>query len=187
MTSSTPTVLGFAAYSGSGKTTLLQHLIPLLKQQGLNVGLIKHSHHDFIIDQPGKDSDKLRKAGATPVLIVSPYRQAIMTDFTSPVEPQLEEQLNYLIPFKPDIVLVEGFRSVAFPKIEIHRPSLGKPLLFPHDSNIIAIACDQDFTLTVENTQFNAEQLKNLSFPKQLDLNNPQQIARFIMNYHFQP
>ncbi len=187
MNPSTPTLLGFAAYSGSGKTTLLQNLIPRLKQHNLNVALIKHSHHDFIIDQPGKDSDKLRKAGATPVLIVSPYRQAIMTDFTTPAEPQLEEQLHYLTPFQPDIILIEGFRSAACPKIEIHRPALGKPLLFPHDPHIIAIASDQNLTLTVENTGLNSEELKTLSFPEQLDLNNLEQITRFIIHYHLQP
>lgn len=161
-------VLGFAAYSGAGKTTLLTQLIPQLTQTGLRVGLIKHSHHAFDIDQPGKDSYRLRAAGASTVLLVSPYRRALITDFTTPQEPELQTQLAELQRSQLDLILVEGFRHSAFPKIELHRPALQKPLLYPHDPNIIAVATDAVLTL-----------------PKELillDLNQPAEITRFILN-----
>lgn len=164
-----PPVLGFAAFSGTGKTTLLSQIIVTLKQRGLRLGVIKHSHHDFDIDQPGKDSFKLRAAGATPVMIVSPYRRVIISEFPEPVDRGLAEQLAVFPCENLDLILVEGFRHEAFAKIELHRPSLGKPLLYPNDPNIIAIATDQ-----------------RLSTPAPLPclaLNDPESIAQFILNY----
>ncbi len=160
-------ILGFAAFSGTGKTTLLNKLIPLLREAGLRVALVKHAHHNFDIDKPGKDSYRLRKAGASPVLIVSSHRRAIITEFTENKEPSLNEQLTMLNQSEIDLILVEGFKTEIFPKIELHRPSMNNPLLFPNDPNIIAIASDQ---ILAANT------------PVCLDINSPQLIAEFILN-----
>ncbi len=160
-------VIGFAAFSGAGKTTLLTKIIPILVKNNLRPGLIKHSHHNFDIDKPGKDSYKLRSAGASPVLLVSKYRRAIITDFIEPQEPRLSDQLKVIDQTQLDLILVEGFKSENFPKIEIHRPELKKPLLFPDDPSIIAIASNV-----------------KLKIPKHiqlLDLNIPEVIATFIM------
>lgn len=173
MTLQQPFILGFAAYSGTGKTYLLTHLIPILKQRGLKIGLIKHSHHDFEIDYPGKDSYELRAAGASPVMIVSPYRRALITDFQPLQEVHLIDQLTTFPQAHLDLILVEGFRHERFPKIELHRPSLGKELLYPNDNNIIAIASDEILNTTGQ-------------LPC-LDLNSPQAIAHFIFNYFFEP
>lgn len=166
-----PQILGFAAYSGTGKTTLLTQLIPLLRQRGLRIGVIKHSHHDFEIDYPGKDSYQLRHAGATPVMIVSPYRRALISEFNPQQETSLAEQLTAFPCDGIDLILVEGFRHEAFAKIELHRPSLGKPLLYPQDHSIIAVASDQ--------------QLPNMNLPC-LDLNHPTVIADFIYHRFFE-
>jgi len=162
-------VLGFAAASGTGKTTLLTRLIPILKQNGLRIGLIKHSHHDFEIDRPGKDSFRLRKAGASPVLLVSRYRRAMITEFTPEAEPRLADQLKQFDQAELDLILVEGFRTEKFPKIELHRPALAKPLLYPNDPDIIAIATDSA--------------LETPDYLVQLELNRPEMIAEFIQNY----
>ena len=134
-------VLGFAAYSGTGKTTLLVKLIPLLKQQGLRLAMIKHAHHDFDIDKPGKDSFELRKAGADQMLIASDKRVALIEETNQ--EPSLLDLVNRLDLKNVDLVLVEGFRHVPFTKIELHRPALNKDLIFPDDKNIIAVASDE--------------------------------------------
>ena len=135
-------VLGFAGYSGAGKTTLLKQIIPLLKAKGLRVGLVKKSHHDFEIDKPGKDSFELRMAGASPVLLCSSHRRAIITEHEQPTEPSLVEELAFFDHAGIDLILVEGFKLERFPKIELYRQSLGKPLLFPGDDSIIAVATD---------------------------------------------
>lgn len=135
-------VIGFAAWSGTGKTTLLAQLIPWLKARGLRVAVIKATHHDFEIDRPGKDSDILRKAGAAQTLLVSSNRTALIIEHEHPAEPDLAQVLARLDPGCADLVLVEGFKHVPFPKIELHRPALGKPLLYPQDPSIIAIATD---------------------------------------------
>lgn len=162
-------ILGFAAFSGTGKTTLLVNIIPLLKSHDLRVGLIKHSHHNFEIDQPGKDSFKLRQAGASPIMLVSHARRATITEFSEPKDPTLANQLLQFDQSLLDLILVEGFKRERFSKIELHRPSLGKPLLFPHDNTIIAIATDSDL---------NGELLGL----KVLDINNPEQITAFIVH-----
>ncbi len=170
MTDQLPPILGFAAFSGTGKTSLLSQLIPLLKQHGIRLGVIKHSHHDFEIDQPGKDSFKLRSAGASSVMLVSPYRRAIISEFNPPQANRLSDQLA-AFPYQDlDLILVEGFRDEAIAKIELHRPSLGKPLLYPNDTHIIAIASDQSLLNTPETLVC-------------LDLNQPQAIADFIIDY----
>lgn len=167
-----PPILGFAAFSGTGKTNLLTELIPLLKQRGLNIGVIKHSHHDFEIDYPGKDSHRLRAAGATPVMIVSPFRRALITEFQPPREMSLLEQLEAFPVSGVDLILVEGFRHESFAKIELHRPSLGKALLYPGDASIIAIASDQP--------------LETPAHLPNLDLNNPAAIAEFVFQNFFE-
>ncbi|MFU8789652.1 MAG: molybdopterin-guanine dinucleotide biosynthesis protein B [Methylobacter sp.] len=161
-------VLGFVAASGTGKTTLLSQLIPLLKQGGLRVGLIKHSHHDFDIDQPGKDSFRLRQAGASPVLLVSQYRRAMITEFAPLQEPRLADQLKQFDPSELDLILVEGFRAEQFPKIELHRAGLNQALLYPDDSDIIAIATDVALEMPDSLAQ--------------LELNRPETIAAFIFD-----
>lgn len=162
-------VLGFAAASGTGKTTLLTQLIPILKQNGLRIGLIKHSHHNFDIDQSGKDSFRLREAGASPVMLVSRYRRAIITELVPEQEPRLEDQLKQFDQVELDLILVEGFKSEKFPKIELHRSVLEQPLLYPNDPDIIAIATDVA--------------LKTPDYLMQLELNHPETIAEFIQNH----
>ena len=137
-------VLGFAAFSGTGKTTLLTQLIPLLKEEGLRLGIIKLSHHDFAIDRPGKDSYELHHAGASQTLLTSRYRSALITEVKPRSEPELARALEQLHPERIDLVLVEGFRHQAgLKKIELHRPSQGHPLLHLNDPDIIAIAADE--------------------------------------------
>ena len=159
-------LLGFAAFSGTGKTTLLAQIIPLLKQHGLLIGLIKHSHHNFQIDQPGKDSFRLREAGASPVMLISSHRRAIITEI-SEREPCLDEELQLFDQSEVDLILVEGFKTESFPKIELHRPSLKTPLLYPNDPNVIAIATDS--VMKIPDTLM------------LLDLNQPEMIAGFIL------
>ena len=135
-------VLGFAAFSGTGKTTLLEKLIPLLTAKNIRIGMVKHAHHEFDIDKPGKDSYRLRKAGAGQILIASSQRQALMTENVTLEEPRLDELISRLDLDNIDLVLVEGFKHVPFPKIELHRKALGKKLLHPGDPDIIAVASD---------------------------------------------
>ncbi|MGD8910350.1 MAG: molybdopterin-guanine dinucleotide biosynthesis protein B [Chromatiales bacterium] len=161
-------LIGFSAFSGTGKTTLLKRLLPRLRAQGLRIAVIKHAHHHFDIDHPGKDSHELRKAGATQTLIASRRRVALVTEFDEDQgEPTLDELLRALDPQKLDLVLVEGFKRATFPKIELHRPALGNPLLCLDDPQIIAIATDGEIPAAPEN------------LPR-LNMNDPQEIARFI-------
>jgi molybdopterin-guanine dinucleotide biosynthesis adapter protein len=162
-------ILGFAAASGTGKTTLLTQLIPLLKAQGWRIGLIKHSHHNIQIDQPGKDSYRLREAGASPVMLVSSHRRAIITEFDEIKEPILEEQLLAFDQSQLDLILVEGFKQSRIPKIELHRQALATDFRFPNDPDIIAVASDV--------------QLELPTTLQRLDLNRPEQIARFIIDH----
>jgi len=162
-------MLGFAAYSGTGKTTLLVQILPLLKKQGLRVAIIKHAHHKFDVDQPGKDSYELRKAGASPMIISSSHRTVLMIDKEEDSEPQLSDLIAYINPQQVDLLLIEGFKQWPFPKIELHRPSTGKALIFPQDEHIIAIASD--------------EKISAANALPQLDINQPQQIVEFILNY----
>lgn len=136
--------LGFAAFSGTGKTTLLTRLLPMLNERGLRVAVVKHAHHRFDIDHPGKDSYRIREAGAQQMLIASSRMMALMeTNPESDTEPQLTDLLPRLDSCKLDLILVEGFKQEAIPKIELYRPSLGKPQLFRDDPQIIAIASDE--------------------------------------------
>ena len=163
-------LLGFVAFSGTGKTTLLKQLIPLLKTQGMRLALIKHTHHQFDIDIPGKDSYELRQAGVEQVMVASRRRWALMVETPQQTEdPQLEYLLPHLNNDALDLVLIEGFKHAPIPKIELHRANLSHPWLFPDDINIIAIASDTALSV-------------NTSLPV-LDLNNPAAIADFIMAF----
>lgn len=133
-------VIGIAGWSGAGKTTLLTRLIPRLTARGLRVSTIKHAHHTFDVDQPGKDSHTHRVAGATEVLVSSANRFALMHELRGAPELSLDALLEKLSPV--DLVLVEGFKKQAHPKLEVYRAAVGKPLLHPDDPNIVAIASD---------------------------------------------
>lgn len=165
-------LLGFAAPSGTGKTTLLRAIIPQLRGQGVRVGLIKHAHHAFEVDQPGKDSYELRKAGACPVLITSQNRRVVLFDHAEPEEPDLWRELSFLDCRALDLVLVEGFKREVFPKIELYRKVVGAPLQFPEDPSVIAIATDGSLPVAPP-------------FPV-LDLNAPEAVCRFVTD-HFLP
>jgi len=136
-------IFGLAGWSGSGKTTLMTALIPELVSRGITVSTIKHAHHSFDIDKPGKDSWRHRQAGAEEVMIASGQRWALMHELRGAAEPSLDELLGRMTPV--DLVLVEGFKRHDHPKIEVYRPTLGKPLLHPDDPFVVAIASDQRF------------------------------------------
>ena len=161
-------LVGFAAYSGTGKTTLLVNLLGIFTARNLRVGVIKHAHHSFEIDYPGKDSFELRKAGASQVLIGSKKRWALLVENRGEDDKPLEYHIRNLDLDSLDLILVEGFKPEAIPKIELHRPSLGHDFLYPNDTSIIAIATDAELSIETE-------------LPL-LDLNNPKQIARFIID-----
>lgn len=134
-------VFGIAGWSGSGKTTLLEKLIPALIARGLKVSVIKHAHHGFDIDKPGKDSYRHRAAGAAEVMLASGSRWALMHECRDEPEPALSTLLARLTPC--DLVLVEGFKQEPVPKLEVHRPANGKPPLFAERDDIVAVASDE--------------------------------------------
>ncbi len=158
-------IIGFAGFSGSGKTTLLERVIPLLTAQGLRIAVIKHAHHNFDIDKPGKDSHRHREAGAKEVLLVSGYRWALMHELREEEEPSMEALCQRLSPC--DLVIVEGYKYSEIPKIEVHRKETGHPHLYPEDPCIIAVASDSQTILPVPG----------------LDINAPQQVAEFVLDY----
>ncbi len=159
-------IIGFAAWSGTGKTTLLRRLLPILAERGIRTGMIKHAHHDFDVDTPGKDSYELRKAGAAQMLISSRRRWALMVERPVEREPPLDEVLLDLDQEFLDLILVEGFKHERFPKIELHRPGFGRPMLYPRDETIIAMATDAPLG-------------KEIPLPL-LDLNDPPSIANYL-------
>ncbi len=163
-------LLGFAGFSGVGKTTLLSAVLPLLVAQHLRVGMIKHAHHNFDIDQPGKDSYVLRKAGARQMLVASSQRWALVVENEGGAhDPQLDALLEHLDQTRLDLILVEGFKHEVMPKIEVHRAKLGHPLLCDTDHDIIAIACDKATQLAAKITR--------------LDIDRPEQVAAFIVKH----
>ena len=133
-------IFGLAGWSGSGKTTLVAQLIPALVARSVTVSTIKHAHHAFDVDQPGKDSYVHRQAGATEVLVTSQHRWALMHENRNAPEPTLDELLPRLSPV--DLILVEGFKAQPFPKLEVFRRTVGKPLLCLGDRHIVAVASD---------------------------------------------
>ncbi len=157
-------LFGIAGWSGSGKTTLLRGLIPLLVGRGITVSTVKHAHHAFDVDQPGKDSYVHREAGATEVMISSTHRWALMHEHRGAPEPSLAELIRHMTPV--DLLLIEGFKYATYDKLEVHRPSLGKPMLAPEDPYVVAVASDAP--------------LPGLDRPV-LPLNDPAAIAHFVM------
>lgn len=158
-------LIAIAGYSGSGKTTLIEKVIPCLVMEGVRVSLIKHAHHEFDVDVPGKDSHRHRMAGAVEVLVTSSNRWALMHELRGAPEPSLEVQLKHLSPC--DLVIVEGWKHHAIPKIEVHRKLADKPLLFPDDTNVVAVATDE--LLATDLPQFG--------------LDDAESVASFIMTH----
>ena len=158
-------VIGIAGYSGSGKTTLIEKVIPVLVRSGLRVSLIKHAHHEFDVDQPGKDSYRHRHAGCSEVLISSSKRWALMHELRGADEPSLGEQLKLFSAC--DLVIVEGYKNERIPKVEVRRKGAHTPALYPDDANIVAVATDD-----VLDTQL-----------PQLDVNDAEAVAHFIIQH----
>ena len=157
-------VMGIVGWSGSGKTSLVVEVLPILKRHGLKVSTMKHAHHRFDVDKPGKDSFRHREAGASEILVVTSSRWVLMHESREEPEPSIESLIERMTPV--DLLLVEGFKTHHHPKLEIHRPSEGKPLMCTGDPEIVAVACDVA--------------LEGLPVPV-LDLNDPEGIARFIL------
>ena len=134
-------VIGLAGWSGAGKTTLMVRLVPELVRRGLTVSTMKHAHHGFDVDQPGKDSHRHREAGATEVLVASERRWALMHENRGTPEPSAAELMRHMTPV--DLLIVEGFKREGHDKIEIHRRETGKPLLYPDDPHIVAVLSDE--------------------------------------------
>ena len=170
-------VFGFAGWSGSGKTTLIEQLIPHLRASGLVVSLVKHAHHDFDIDQPGKDSYRHRQAGAFEIVIASDRRLAKIREYEQLAEPTVHQLIAELVDC--DWVLVEGFKHADLPKIEVWRAATGKQANYPTDPFIVAIATDS------------ADQLPEPTSRPLLDLNDPAAAAAFLLadasRYDYQP
>lgn len=159
-------IFGFAGWSGSGKTTLIEELIPRFVKHGLSVSIIKHAHHSFDVDHPGKDSFRHRQAGCKEVVVVSEKRWAIMHELGDEPEPSLEEQIGRISPC--DLLLVEGYKHYPLPKLEIWRKENAKPWLHPQDEHIVAIAADAPV---------------DTRLPR-FDLNDRDRIGDFILSYN---
>ena len=160
-------VAGFAGFSGSGKTTLVERLIPALRRSGLRVSVAKHAHHEFDIDQPGKDSWRHRQAGAFEVIVASDRRLALMREFERPARMNVHHLLAELYD-GVDWVLVEGFKESDLPKIEVWRAAAGKPARYPDDDFIVAIATDSPGELPLPTLR------------PVLDLSDPESVARWL-------
>jgi len=156
-------IFGFAGWSGSGKTTLIEKLIPLFVQRGLKVSLVKHAHHSFDVDQPGKDSYRHRHAGCSEVLVTSSKRWVLMHELRGAPEQGFDELIRQISPC--DLLLVEGFKREKLPKLEVYRASVGESLLHPQDPDVVAIASDKPVETRLP----------------QLDLNDAPAIASFIL------
>jgi molybdopterin-guanine dinucleotide biosynthesis protein B len=158
-------IFGFAGWSGSGKTTLIEKLIPRLAGRGLRVSLIKHAHHSFDVDTPGKDSYRHRQAGASEILVTSSRRWVLMHELRGAQEPSFDEQVKRISPC--DVLLVEGFKFAPIPKLEVWRKETGEALLHPNDPHIVALATDVKV---------------KTSLPL-LDLNDDDAIALFMIDF----
>jgi molybdopterin-guanine dinucleotide biosynthesis protein B len=166
-------VLGVIGWSGSGKTTLLELIVARLAASGLRVNIVKHSHHDIVLEPPHKDSARLRAAGAAEVMIASPYRVAIMRELRGAGEPALAEHLARLAP--ADLTLVEGYKWEPLPKLEVYRPEVGKPPLFPGDPHIVAVASTM------------ARPGKLAPHVAWLDLHDPDAVLCWVRQFHGLP
>ncbi|MBS1188017.1 MAG: molybdopterin-guanine dinucleotide biosynthesis protein MobB [Burkholderiaceae bacterium] len=160
-------LFGIVGWSGSGKTTLLEALLPRLVARGLRVNVVKHSHHDVLLEPPHKDSARMRAAGAAEVLLASPHRFVIAHELRGHAEPALDELLARLAP--ADLTLVEGYRETDIPKLEVFRPAVGKPPLYPGDAGIVAIASDMPAPAGLDATR------------AWLDLNQPEQVLAWLL------
>jgi len=161
-------VIGFVAWSGSGKTTLVRRVVPLLVARGLRIGYLKHAHHGFDLDVPGKDSFEVRAAGAVQTLIASDQRWALQAPQAVPGrDPDLADMLGRFDACGLDLIIVEGFKHAAYPKIEVHRSALGRPPLYPDDPDIIAVAGDAPLTPGAG--------------PRALPLDDPGAVAAFVL------
>lgn len=161
-------VLGLVAPSGSGKTTLLHALVPILKAEGLRIGYLKHAHHSFDLDRPGKDSYRIREAGADQTLLASRERWALQVESRPRgAEPDLRAMLARFPAGTLDLVLAEGFKHAAYPKIEVYRPAAGEPPLYLQDPDIVAVVTDAP--------------LPAGGHPPVLPLGEPQAVAAFIL------
>ena len=158
-------IFGFAGWSGSGKTTLIERLIPLVVARGLRVSLIKHAHHTFDVDQPGKDSYRHRHAGCSEVLVSSSRRWALVHELRGAAEPGFPELIERVSPC--DLLLVEGFKREKLPKLEVYRASIGEPLIHPHDPDVVAIASDERLDTNLP----------------QFDLDDAPAIAAFVLRH----
>jgi molybdopterin-guanine dinucleotide biosynthesis protein B len=158
-------VIGIAGYSGSGKTTLIEKVIPLLVAEGLRVSLVKHAHHEFDIDQPGKDSYRHRHAGCAEVLVSSSKRWALIHELRGAAEMNLQDLLKQLSAC--DLALVEGYKGEPIPKIEVHRRDAQTPLLYPDDEKVVAVVTDEPLD----------------TFLPQIDIDDPAAVARFIVKH----
>src|SRR5262245_41576331 len=152
-------IFGFAGWSGSGKTTLIEQLIPLMVARGLSVSLIKHAHHSFDVDQPGKDSYRHRHAGGAEVLVSSSLRWVLMHELRGAPEPGFAELVERISPC--DLLLVEGFKREKLPKLEVYRATVGEPMLYPHDQDIVAIASDEK--LDTRLPQFHLDDISRIA------------------------
>ena len=163
-------IIGFVGPSGSGKTTLLRQLVPLIKGQGLRLGYLKHAHHTFDLDRPGKDSFEVRAAGADQTLLASSQRWALQVENEAPgADPDLGEMLARFESDRLDLVLAEGFKYAVYPKIEVYRATVSEPPLYPNDPTIIAVATDAA--------------LVSDAHPPTLPLGDPPMIAAFILDW----
>ena len=162
-------IIGFAGYSGSGKTTLLEKVIPLLTAQGLRIAVIKHAHHDFDIDKPGKDTYRHRQAGASEVMIISGHRWALMHELREEKEPSMEELCARFSPC--DLILAEGYKCATIPKLEVFREENRSRMdwknIYPFDPQIVAVITDSK---------------DEFPLPR-MDINQPADVAAFIMKY----
>ncbi|RUR40707.1 molybdopterin-guanine dinucleotide biosynthesis protein B [Vreelandella populi] len=163
-------VLGIAAWSGTGKTTLLTQLLPRLRQVGLNVGVIKHAHHEFDVDQPGKDSYELRSAGASPMLVASGKRYALMQETPGQSEPDLNALLAMMHYHQPDLVIVEGFKAWPIPKLALYREGVGDASLL-EDGMLQAAALEKDSPIALA------------PYVARLDLNDIEAITRWVISW----
>ncbi len=158
-------IFGFAGWSGSGKTTLVKAVIPALIERGLKISTIKHTHHNFDIDRPGKDSFEHRAAGAHEVVITGAARWALLHENRGEPEPHINAMLSRMSPV--DLVIIEGFKSYAHPKMEVYRPEVGKPIICADDPSVVAVASTMKLDVTIP----------------QLDLNDVEAIAEFVINF----
>ncbi|MGC4393973.1 molybdopterin-guanine dinucleotide biosynthesis protein B [Hydrogenophaga sp. T2] len=171
-------VVGFAGFSGSGKTTLVEQLIPALRLRGLRVAVIKHAHHNFDIDHPGKDTWRHREAGALEIVAASPRRLVVMREFEAGAEHDVHALIARLSA-GPDWVLVEGFKRSSLPKVEVWREASGQPVIYPGQPQVLAIATDSPAALPEPPAR------------PVLDLNAPDDLAAWLVDnasrFHYTP